>query len=148
MGVVFAQRKGLPFWSTLDVLAPGFAVFMLIVGFSHLASGDAFGAVSNLPWSIELWGAQRHPTQIYEILAGGMVLFILHRIQAQPRFGGFLILSYLAMAGVSRFVIEAFRGDSVIILDSLRAAQVLSLILVLATLLALHLRARATSSQN
>ena len=148
VAIVFAQRKGLPFWQTLDVLAPGVAVFMLIVGFSHLASGDAFGVESDVPWAIDLWGAQRHPTQVYEILASGVVLFIVYRLQTVKRIDGFIILSYLVLAGVSRFVIEAFRGDSVIIFDSLRAAQLLSFLIVLVALLALHFRARSISYQN
>ena len=48
--LIYAQRKGLPLWGTLDALAPGLAVFSLALGFSHLASGDAFGAPAELPW--------------------------------------------------------------------------------------------------
>ncbi len=54
--IIYAQRKRLPTWDTLDTMAPGLAAFSVVLGFSHLASGDAFGAPSELPWAIELWG--------------------------------------------------------------------------------------------
>jgi phosphatidylglycerol:prolipoprotein diacylglycerol transferase len=135
----------LPFWRTLDVLAPGIAVLMIFVGFAHLSSGDAFGSVSTLPFAINLWGAQRHPTQIYEIVAGVSILLVLLRISAKTPFDGFLSLVYILLAGISRFVLEAFRGDSVILSGSIRSAQAISLIVVLGALIALHRLARNTS---
>ncbi len=49
---------------------------MLAVPLANLASGDAFGAPSSLPWAIELWGAARHPVQIYEAVAAGLILWV------------------------------------------------------------------------
>ena len=70
---------------------------------------------------------------------------VLLRISAETPFDGFLSLVYIALAGISRFVIEPFRGDSVIISGSIRSAQAISLILVLGALIALHRLARKTN---
>jgi phosphatidylglycerol:prolipoprotein diacylglycerol transferase len=145
---IYGQRKGLPFWPTLDALAPGLAVFMIALGFSHLSSGDAFGAPSSLPWAIELWGEHRHPSQIYEILFAGWVLFLLWRIRTWETFPGFAFLSWVAMAALSRLFMEAFRGDSVIILGSIRSAQMVSLVVLLGAMWGLHLLGRARPSMN
>jgi prolipoprotein diacylglyceryltransferase len=64
-GVIYAQRKNLPFWPLLDALTPAFGTMAVAFGLANLASGDAYGASSNLPWSIDLWGERRHPVQIY-----------------------------------------------------------------------------------
>ena len=128
---IYGQRKGLPLWSTLDTLAPGLAVFGIAVGFSHLSSGDAFGAPTSLPWAIELWGEVRHPSQIYEILLAALIFFILWRARTWELFPGFTIFSWVAMTATARLFLEAFRGDSVIILGSLRSAQVISLAILL-----------------
>ena len=68
---MYAQRSKFSLWPTLDALTPGIAMFMIFMALAHLASGDAFGAQSDLPWAIELWSARRHPTQIYEVLTVG-----------------------------------------------------------------------------
>jgi len=78
-GWIFGQRKQLPFWRTMDALSPGLAVFSVFLGISHMASGDAFGSPTSVPWAINLWGELRHPSQVYETLAAGLVLIaILH----------------------------------------------------------------------
>jgi phosphatidylglycerol:prolipoprotein diacylglycerol transferase len=142
VALVYGQRKKLLFWRTLDVLTPGIVVFMVFIGLAHLASGDAFGVESDLLWAIELWGAQRHPTQIYEIFTALVILYLVLRLNVNPRFDGFLFLAYSVMAAISRYLVEAFRGDSLITLGSLRSAQVLSLLLLVGALTVLHLRAR------
>jgi phosphatidylglycerol:prolipoprotein diacylglycerol transferase len=136
---IYGQRKGLPLWSTLDTLAPALAVFMIALGLSHLSSGDAFGAPSSVPWAIELWGEDRHPSQIYEILLAGFILFLLWRMRTWDAFPGFTFLSWLAMAAAARLFLEAFRGDSVIILGSVRSAQVISLVVLMGAMLGLHI---------
>jgi prolipoprotein diacylglyceryltransferase len=54
-----------------------------------------------------------------------------------------LFLAWLAMTAAGRLFLEAFRGDSVIALGSLRAAQLISLIVLGGALVGMHVRARA-----
>ena len=136
---IYGQRKGLPLWSTLDALAPGLAVFMMALGLSHLSSGDAFGAPTSVPWAIELWGEHRHPSQIYEILLTGLILFVIWRISTWDTFPGFTFLSWVAMAAGARLFLETFRGDSVIIFGSIRSAQVVSLVVLMGAMWGVHL---------
>jgi prolipoprotein diacylglyceryltransferase len=131
---IYGQRKKLPLWPTLDALAPGLAAFSVALGFAHLASGDAFGAPTDLPWGVQLWGARRHPTQIYEIGLAGLVSWAVLRVARWRVFPGFTFLAWLALTAAARLFLEAFRGDSVVILGVLRQAQVLSLVALLAAL--------------
>jgi prolipoprotein diacylglyceryl transferase len=148
VALIYGQRKELPFWATLDVLTPGVAVFMIFVGFAHAASGDAFGAETNLPWGIDLWSARRHPTQIYEVLAACLILYLIFRLKASDHFSGFLILAYTALAALSHFIIEAFRGDSLIVLGGVRRGQLISMAILFGALFLLHLRARRSISPD
>ncbi len=134
VAAIYGQRKRLPLWPTLDTLAPGLAAFSLALGFAHLASGDAFGAPTALPWGIELWGAKRHPTQIYEILLAGLVLGAVLRLARWRAFPGFTFLAWLALTAGSRLLLEGFRGDSLIIFGVVRQAQLVSLLVLLGAL--------------
>ncbi|MFN2275831.1 MAG: prolipoprotein diacylglyceryl transferase [Anaerolineales bacterium] len=145
-GLVYVQRKHLNMLVVLDALAPGLAVFMIALGLAHLASGDAFGAPSSLPWSIELWGARRHPSQVYEILASCMILLVILRLQKQRSTPGAHFVVLLALQSAARLFLEAFRGDSLILAGSLRAAQVVSLLLLVISILLLHRLSRNPSS--
>jgi phosphatidylglycerol:prolipoprotein diacylglycerol transferase len=129
IALIYGQRRKLPLWSTLDALTPLFAVFALGLGLAHLASGGAFGRETTLPWGIELWGAVRHPSQVYEILASLLILGLLwfKRADTQP---GFHFLKFSALTSAARIFLEAFRGDSNLILGDFRAAQVLAWIVL------------------
>ncbi len=124
--LIFGQRKKLPFWQTLDALTPLLAVFMVGVALAHIASGEAFGAETNLPWGIELWGAKRHPTQFYELAAALLILLGLGwRSKDTTNPPGTLFLAFMALTAGARLFLEAFRGDSSLALG-FRVAQVMA----------------------
>lgn len=127
-GLFYAYRRVLPLWQTSDALTPGLAALATCLGISHLASGDAFGKPTDLPWGIYLWGEHRHPTQVYEIiLFGALFVFILANTKAwattKP---GVLFLSFLASSSCIYLFIEAFRGDSLLFHGSLRSIQLVA----------------------
>ena len=136
--VIYLYRKQLPLWSTLDALTPLFAVLAIAQGIAHFAAGSAFGSPTDLPWGIHIWGAIRHPTQIYEILLATITLLAVLLIDRFPlrQIPGLTFLSFIALSAASRLFIEAFRGDSTLIGSGFRSAQVMSW-LVLAACLAL-----------
>ncbi|GAF67221.1 unnamed protein product [marine sediment metagenome] len=135
---IYIYRKQLPFWSTLDALTPFFAVLAVAQGIAHFAAGSAFGTPTDLPWGINLWGATRHPTQIYEILLAAIILLAVYLIDKSQlgQTSGFTFLSFIALSSAARLFSEAFRGDSTLIGNGFRSAQIISW-LVLATCLAL-----------
>jgi phosphatidylglycerol:prolipoprotein diacylglycerol transferase len=139
--LIYAQHKELPLWPTLDALTPGLALFAVFVGLSHLASGDAYGAPTSLPWSLQIWGAERHPSQVYEIVAALLLFWAIQRIKSASTFPGFLILTFAAVSAASRVFLEAFRGDSEIVFGSLRSMQLAGLFVLLLSLAAMHLLA-------
>ena len=140
---VFGQRKKLPFWPTLDALTPGLTLFAVFLGLAHLSSGDAFGAPTGLPWGIHLWGEDRHPSQVYEILSAGVILAVLRQMAQRPSVPGFTFLAWIGLSAGARLFLEAFRGDSVIVLGSLRSAQLASLTALMLSLWALRIKARS-----
>jgi phosphatidylglycerol---prolipoprotein diacylglyceryl transferase len=123
--LIYAQRKEMPLLVTLDALTPLLAVMAIAIPLADLASGAAFGAPANLPWSIDLWGARRHPVQIYTALAAGLILFILW--PGRQVFLGWppsrYFLTFVALSAVARLLLEGLRGDSLTLPGGFRLAQ-------------------------
>lgn len=125
VALAFGQRKAMKLWPTLDALTPAFAILMLAAAAANFASGEAFGAPSTLPWAVELWGAQRHPSQLYEALAAGVILYLLWPArQPKKTIPGTTIIQFAAYSAAARLVLEAFRGSSALTFFNLRSAQV------------------------
>jgi phosphatidylglycerol:prolipoprotein diacylglycerol transferase len=146
VALVYGQRRKLSLWPTLDALTPLFAVFALGLGLAHLASGSAFGKETSLPWGMQLWGATRHPSQIYEILASLLILGLLLLQKSDPP-PGVHFLTFAALTSGARLFLEAFRGDSTIVFGGLRLAQVLAWIVLAVSLYLLEKRRGNTNKK-
>ena len=134
VGSIYGQRQKLPLWSTLDALTPLLAFLTIGLSLSHLAAGTAFGSPTSVPWAMELWNANRHPTQIYELIASLMIFaFIWFRKPA--KMAGSDFLWFTAMTAGSRLFLEAFRGDSTLIFGGIRLAQVIAWFALATTLI-------------
>jgi phosphatidylglycerol---prolipoprotein diacylglyceryl transferase len=137
VAAIFIQRRRLPALATLDLMVPLFAALSVGLALSHVASGAAFGSEAHLPWSIQLWGAERHPTQIYELLAAIAVLCTTWFWQPSRKAGSQFLL-WLVLAAASRVLIEGFRGDSTLVLGGLRVAQLVAWVVLAGALLGLE----------
>lgn len=126
--LIYIYRKQLPIWSTLDTLTPLFAVLAISEGIANLAAGNAFGSPTDLPWGIYIWGAVRHPTQIYEIIFAVITLVVVLLIEKYPlgKIPGFTFLTFITLSAASRLFVEAFRGDSILIGIGFRSAQIMT----------------------
>lgn len=135
---LYLRRHRPPAAVLLDALAPALALMFVFVGLADLSQGSAYGAVSDLPWAIELWGARRHPTQIYESLAALATLGLLSLAPlVRPRqrlYDGFLFLLFLLSYGAARSFLDAFRADPWLLPGGYRAVQVVGLGVVVLSL--------------
>lgn len=123
--VIYGQRRGLKLWNSLDALTPFFAILSIGIGLSHIAAGTAFGMETDAAWGINLWNATRHPTQIYETVAS-LLVFGLIWLQKQNPLSGIHFLTYAAFTAAAQLFIQAFRGDSALILNGLRQGQIMA----------------------
>ena len=144
--LIYGQRLRVPILDTLDAVTPFLATMMIAINLANLASGSAFGIPAELPWSIDLWGAQRHPSQLYNLLAGifvlGLVIWMIRRNLSE----GMLFLIFLSASAASVLVLEAFRADSHTIALGIRSAQVVAWIVLAVSLLAIWHRSRGDSN--
>jgi len=122
--VIYGQRKKLKLWPVLDALTPALAVFLVAMPLANLASGNAFGSPTSLPWGIDLWGETRHPVQVYEALAAGLILWLLWpaKLDAKAK-PGVYFLQFVAASALARLVFEGLRGSSPVTVLNLRVYQ-------------------------
>jgi phosphatidylglycerol---prolipoprotein diacylglyceryl transferase len=135
VGFAYGQRQKLSLGSTLDALTPFFAILAIGLSLSRLAAGTAFGSPTDVPWGLELWNATRHPTQVYELIAGVFIFgFVWFRNSGTRSGSDFLWFTSLT-AGAHLFL-EAFRGDSTLIFGGLRLSQIIAWLILAAALFA------------
>ncbi len=117
--VLFALRRHISLLSLADVTA-GVAPIGLFLGrLANFINGELWGRPSDVPWAMVFpngGAVPRHPSQLYEAMLEGVVLFIvlglLMRAGALKRPGvvtGAFLLGY----GVARITCELFREPDV-----------------------------------
>jgi phosphatidylglycerol:prolipoprotein diacylglycerol transferase len=124
--LIYANRKALPLWPTLDTLALGLSIFLIAWHLADFASGSAFGTPSSLPWALELWGEPRHPVQLYEMCAAIVIATILLPRKNAPALPGLTFWFWVALSALSRLFFELFRGDSTTLLWNLHSLQIIA----------------------
>lgn len=68
-----------------------------------------------------------HPTQIYEVLMGTIMFFIVLRFRKHDHAEGWLFGLYCFLAGVERFIVEFFRAKDDRFVGPLTVAQVIAI---------------------
>ncbi|NPV76942.1 MAG: hypothetical protein HPY59_11280 [Anaerolineae bacterium] len=148
VGLISAQKMGLPLWGVLDALSPGLAFFGIGLGVSHLSSGSFFGVPSSLPWSIFLWGDYRHPTQVYEIIFAlaifGIIWFKKNKTGGTSQSYGDLFLTFLALSAFSSLVVDGFRAETAWLVGIFRMSQLMAWVILAISLFFLNRRKRVT----
>jgi 2-amino-4-hydroxy-6-hydroxymethyldihydropteridine diphosphokinase len=117
---ILAQKNHLPIWPTLDTLSPVFLILFIGIHLRNFAVGDAYGLIAEIPWSIFLWGAFRHPVQIYALLlAVPLLIWFLIKSRAlqttgYPRSGSIFLFTLASMGLITSFT-HAFVAEKTLI---------------------------------
>jgi len=118
--IIFAQKKHLPTWPTLDTLSPILILLFVGVHLANFANGNNFGLPTKLPWGIELWNETRHPVQAYAIILSLITLLGLAFYTKRFRKTGFIksgILFSLTVSvlGLITLFTRAFVSEKVLL---------------------------------
>lgn len=139
----YMRRAKLPLWTTTDAFAPGIALGHVVGRLGCFAAGCCYGTPTALPWGVTFTnplaaenvgtplGVALHPTQLYEAGAELIILVLLLATERSGRqFPGRTFWLYMLMYGVTRFIIEFYRGDPRGAVGVLSTSQLISVILV------------------
>lgn len=143
---VFTKMRGVSFWKTVDIAAPGLLIGQSIGRWGNFMNQEAHGGpvsehfmnTTIIPdWimnQMTIEGVTYHPTFLYESLWNlvGLIIILLLRRVALKR--GELFLFYLTWYSIGRYFIEGMRTDS-LYGGVLRAAQVVSIVTIIVALI-------------
>ncbi len=146
--LIYGQRRQMALWPTLDATTSLAAALAVASGLAHLASGDAYGAPTRLPWGLYLWGEIRHPTQVYETILTELVAMATWPRPAHRRAPGVRFLSFSALLSAAYLFLEAFRGDSTLIAGVLRQNQIVAWLILALSLVLLGRRRQAAAYEE
>lgn len=114
--IYFSRRVGANIWSVLDLSAAATPMGLFFGRLANFVNGELWGRSTDVPWAMVFPGAgpfPRHPSQLYEALLEGALLFavlvwFIHKRQAlqQP---GLLAGVFLTGYGLARSFSEFFR---------------------------------------
>jgi phosphatidylglycerol---prolipoprotein diacylglyceryl transferase len=111
--VVFARKQGVPPIQVMDAAALAGCPGLLFGRIGNFINGELWGRPGDVPWAVIFPTGgpyPRHPSQLYEGLLEGIVLFtiLVFVIQKTKRYG---IVSWLFMLfyGLFRFIVEFYR---------------------------------------
>ncbi len=115
-GIVAAKIIKMPYLTLVDLAVIGVPLGLIFGRVANFINGELWGAPTGLPWGVIFGGIAgmepRHPSQLYEALLEGVLLFIVlfalaRKTPPRPRgtFFGVFMLGY----GICRFLIEFVR---------------------------------------
>ncbi len=107
---LYGRSIGTGFFALTDFIAPLVPIGLGAGRLGNFINGELWGRPTDLPWAVIVDGVPRHPSQLYEALLEGLLLFIVlwlfsRRQRPTMAVSGLFLLVY----GISRFGVEFLR---------------------------------------
>lgn len=117
--ILFSLRRKVPFLALSDIVTAAVPIGLFLGRIANFINGELYGRHSDVPWAMifptdfELDKLPRHPSQLYEAVLEGVVLFLilfaLSSNESIRRRHGLITGVFLAGYAVARIFVEFFR---------------------------------------
>ena len=139
--IFFTNKKKINLFNYLDIIACVAPIGLFLGRISNFINGELYGKSTDLPWGVifpNVGTFARHPSQIYEAILEGLLLFVILNFLAFKKKlifrNGLISVYFLFFYSIFRFFSETFREpDEQIgyLFYSLTMGQLLSLIMII-----------------
>lgn len=107
---LFTKRYNSSFGKIMDLVAISVPLAFVFGRIGNFLNQELVGRVTDVNWGIYVNGVLRHPSQLYEALLEGVVLFLIVLVYKKyQKFSGELILIYGIGYGLLRAIAEIWR---------------------------------------
>jgi phosphatidylglycerol:prolipoprotein diacylglycerol transferase len=116
----YLVRQGVPLLAFFDLIALYAPLLQSIARIGCFLAGCCFGVHATVPWSVTYTDSDSfaplcvalHPTQLYSSLVLFLIfLCMIYLVQPRVRAEGILLVMYLMLMSIERFMIDFWRGD-------------------------------------
>jgi len=114
--IVFSKKSKISFFKIADIVSCVAPIGIFFGRIANFINGELYGKISSLPWSVIFPSAgnlSRHPSQIYEALLEGIVLYLIINYFALKKDliykPGFISSFFLIIYSILRIFSEIFR---------------------------------------
>ncbi len=153
-GIIFSyfycKRNKLNLLKITDIIAPALVLGQAIGRWGNFFNGEAFGPATSITFLKQIHIPQfiidgmylysnndyiyayRQPTFLYEslwCLLGFIILIIIRRNKKIKI--GMITGTYFILYGIERFFVESLRDDSLMLLNLIKVAQIISIIMII-----------------
>ena len=146
--IIFAKRNDDNIFEYLDVVALVSPIGIFFGRIANFINSELYGSLTNVPWAvtfIQVDSLPRHPSQLYEALLEGLILFLIliyfkNKFLKKP---GLISGLFLIFYSIFRFFVEFYRvPDEQLgyIFFNLSMGQVISLIFMLSGLILFYFK--------
>lgn len=147
-GIIYAKKKNLPILKLCDIFSFALIIGQIIGRWGNFFNSEAFGLPADNFLKLYIPLEKRpeafmhfnyfHPTFLYESLLNIIVLLIMFLILRKKPKDGQIFCYYLILYSVVRLITESIRIDSVLYVNEVPVAFLVSLFVILAGLLTLR----------
>ena len=107
---LFCRKNKVSFWFITDIAVIGVSAAYVFGRIGNFFNQELVGRATDVPWGIYVGQVLRHPSQIYEAILEGLVVFvILVYLRRRKTFNGQLALMYGILYSTARIIAEFFR---------------------------------------
>lgn len=117
-GYLYVKAKKLNFLNLANFVVPAIPLGYFFGRIGNFINGELYGRVTDKFWGmyfpLDSFGLLRHPSQLYEAILEGVILFILlWSIRNNKKYKKHLLAFYLMGYGVMRIIGEFFREPDI-----------------------------------
>ena len=138
MGILYtAYSRKVNFWLLTDMAALFAPIGIFLGRIANFINDELWGRVSTVPWAVKFPSGgylPRHPSQLYEAITEGLLMFIILNLLWKKEFVrthyGIISSIFLIIYGISRICMEFFREPDAqigFIVNNITMGQLLSL---------------------
>jgi phosphatidylglycerol:prolipoprotein diacylglycerol transferase len=111
---IYARKHQLSFLALADFAVPLVPAGLFFGRIGNFIGQELYGRVTDVPWAMlfpsDPTQLPRHPSQLYEALLEGLVIFlVINWFARKPRLNGEVTGLFLVLYGIFRFIVEFVR---------------------------------------